>query len=66
MIIRILEIYKLRIKFLDFYFEIQRFLARMISQYLFAHIIGISITASYILAIGVSILTNYFTSDLFV
>jgi len=42
------------------------FLATMASHYLFAHIIGIPITISYILAIGVGTLTNYLTSDLFV
>ena len=51
------------------YFHASRllgFLATMASHYLFAHIIGIPITISYILAIGVGTLTNYFTSDLFV
>jgi len=51
------------------YFHASRllgFLATMASHYLFAHIIGIPITISYILAIGVGTLTNYLTSDLFV
>ena len=51
------------------YFHASRllgFLATMASHYLFAHIIGMPITISYILAIGVGTLTNYLTSDLFV
>ena len=51
------------------YFHASRllgFLATMASHYLFAHIIGVPITISYILAIGVGTLANYFTSDLFV
>jgi len=38
----------------------------MASHYLFTYILGIPVTISYILAIGVGTLTNFFTSDLFV
>ncbi len=51
------------------YFHASRllgFFTTMASHYLFAHILGIPITISYILAIGIGTLTNYFTSDLFV
>jgi len=51
------------------YFHASRllgFLATMVSHYLFAYILGIPVTISYILAIGVGTLTNFFTSDLFV
>jgi dolichol-phosphate mannosyltransferase len=51
------------------YFHASRllgFLATMASHYLFAYILGIPVTISYILAIGVGTLTNFFTSDLFV
>ncbi|MCL7393818.1 MAG: GtrA family protein [Thaumarchaeota archaeon] len=51
------------------YFHVSRllgFLATMASHYLFAYILGIPIAISYILAIGVGTLTNFFTSDLFV
>ena len=51
------------------YFHASRllgFLATMVSHYLLAYILGIPVTISYILAIGIGTLTNFFTSDLFV
>ncbi len=59
----------LKLHFRLLYFHASRllgFFATLASHYLFAYLLGIMVEISYILAIGVGTLTNFFTSDLFV